>query len=159
MVNFNSEIISGQSIGDIFIGDNIDGYLSEMYSNHKINTRKYGVPKEKNRIVYIIDNTIKVITDDFGKIISLGCNEGYKGHYKSILYAGQEMKNIKEKTLRQRIFNGSIIINDDFGFSFVIPPPYDELADSIEDMPGDLLLKEIYVGDFSLWNPQNLICK
>jgi len=60
-------------------------------------------------------------------------------------------------TSRQRIFNGSLIIDDDFGFSFVIPSPYDEIADVIDHMPPDLILNEMYVADFSSWNPGFLL--
>ncbi|CBJ40818.1 hypothethical protein (plasmid) [Ralstonia solanacearum CMR15] len=56
-------------------------------------------------------------------------------------------------TERQRIFNGCLVINDDFGFSFVLPHPYDEIADSVGDIPLDLIFDEIYVSDFSAWNP------
>lgn len=58
---------------------------------------------------------------------------------------------IKKLTARQRIFNGSLIIDEDFGFSYVLPSPYDEIADSIEDIPLDLQLDEIYISDFSSW--------
>jgi len=58
---------------------------------------------------------------------------------------------IKKLTARQRIFNGSLIIDEDFGFSYVLPSPYDEIADSIEDIPPDLKLNEIYISDFSSW--------
>jgi len=58
---------------------------------------------------------------------------------------------IKKLTARQRIFNGSLIIDEDFGFSYVLPPPYDEIADSIEAIPLDLQLDEIYISDFSSW--------
>jgi hypothetical protein len=58
---------------------------------------------------------------------------------------------IKKFTKRQRTFNGSIILDDDFGFSYVLPAPYDEIADSIENTPLDLILSEIYISDFSSW--------
>lgn len=58
---------------------------------------------------------------------------------------------IKKLTERQRIFNGVIILNEDFGFCYVLPTPYDEIADSIENIPPTLTLDEIYISDFSSW--------
>ncbi len=78
---------------------------------------------------------------------------GYKGRYKACLYPGQTMDEVSKATERQRVFNGSVIINDDFGFSFVLPAPYDEVADHIGDIPPGLVLDEVYVSDFSIWNP------
>ncbi|HGB5613260.1 TPA: hypothetical protein ACIVSE_004570, partial [Salmonella enterica subsp. enterica serovar Javiana] len=60
---------------------------------------------------------------------------------------------IKKLTYRQRIFNGSIIIDEDFGFLFILPSPFDEIADSIDSIPSDLKLNEIYIGDYSFWDP------
>ncbi|BFT81930.1 hypothetical protein [Enterobacter pseudoroggenkampii] len=59
-------------------------------------------------------------------------------------------------TNKQRIFNGFIIINDDFGFSFELPALYDEIADSIAHVPLDLAFNEIRVADYSDWNPQKI---
>lgn len=43
---------------------------------------------------------------------------------------------IKKLTKRQRIFNGIIILTEDFGLCYVLPAPYDEIADSIENIAG-----------------------
>ncbi|WP_345830346.1 hypothetical protein AAGR22_03660 [Erwinia sp. HDF1-3R] len=61
------------------------------------------------------------------------------------------MKEVIASNEKQRIFNGSVIIDDDFGFSLILPSPYDEIGDSIENIPSDLIFKEIYVSDFSSW--------
>ncbi len=58
---------------------------------------------------------------------------------------------IAELSKRQRIFNGSLILEEDFGISYVIPSPFDEIADSIQDIPANLRLDEIYISDFSSW--------
>ena len=63
------------------------------------------------------------------------------------------MSEIFKFTKKQRIFNGSIIIDDDFGVSFVLPFPYDEIADTINDIPPDLVINEVYLSDYSSWNP------
>ncbi|BAH46857.1 hypothetical protein BBR47_58800 [Brevibacillus brevis NBRC 100599] len=96
-----------------------------------------------------MDGTLTIVVDSSGLIVSIGCNQSYTGRYKECLFAGQSMRDIIGLTSRQRIFNGSLIIDDDFEFSFVIPQPYDEIADAVEHMPLDLIFNEICVADFS----------
>lgn len=67
-----------------------------------------------------------------------------------------EITDIIKLTISQKIYNGSIVINDDFGISFILPCPYDEIADSINDIPGGVIINEIsyliFHSGVSLWN-------
>ncbi|WP_249384152.1 hypothetical protein [Chitinivorax sp. B] len=154
MIDFNANIVSGTSIGNVFINSKIDDYVNEMYSSFEVKQREYALPDDSIRISYVLNDTLTIATMPDGNIFSVGCNVKYKGLYKGILFAGQAMGEIVKVTCRQRIFNGSIIVDDDFGFSFVLPPPYDEIADSIDQIPMTVTLNEIYVSDFSSWNPK-----
>lgn len=155
MIDFNAEVISGYSMGNVVLGRNISEYIDELYSRHKVELKEYSVPDGEVRSAYTLDDTMTIVVDSSGLILSVGCNQSYTGRYKECLYPGQSMRDIIGLTSRQRIFNGSLIIDDDFGFSFVIPPPYDEIADAMDHMPLDLILNEIYVANFSSWNPNN----
>lgn len=44
-----------------------------------------------------------------------------------------------------------MFLDKDYGFCYVLPPPYDETADSIKHLPDNLILHEICVGDFRWW--------
>ncbi|NHB90432.1 hypothetical protein ACSLVK_19755 [Photorhabdus tasmaniensis] len=156
MIDFTAAIISGNSIGNILLGNNISDYFHEMYSGYRVEIKEYFLPDGEKRVAYTLDNVMTISTFPDGLIFSIGCNQRYKGRYNCTLYAGQTMKDLIKLTQRQRIFNGSVIINDDFGFSFVLPAPYDEIADNISHIPPSLTLNEIYVSDFSSWNPQLL---
>lgn len=153
MINFNADIISRHSIGNVILNDNIEKYFSEMYSNFNVEKIEYRIPDGNKKIAYILSDVMKVVTTECGVIFSIGCNQGYKGFYNAFLHTGQTMRDIIKLTRRQRIFNGSIIVNDDFGISFILPHPYDEIADSISDIPHDLVFNEIYIADYSSWNP------
>ncbi|WP_152395856.1 hypothetical protein [Paenibacillus guangzhouensis] len=155
MIDFNAEVISGYSMGNVVLGRNISEYIDELYSRHRTQLKEYSVPDGKVRSAYTLDGTMTIVVDSSDLIVSIGCNQSYTGRYKGCLYAGQSMRDITRLTSRQRIFNGSLIIDDDFGFSFVIPPPYDEIADVMEHIPLDLIFSEIYVADFSSWNPNH----
>ncbi|MDX5631066.1 MULTISPECIES: hypothetical protein [unclassified Brenneria] len=154
MIDINADIISNKSIGNISLRDNVNDYLSDMYSNHTIRFFDYLLPDNEKRMAYVIDETITVATLADGLITSVGCNEKYKGYYMNSLHTGMRMSDIIKLTDNQRIFNGCIILNDDFGFSIDLPAPYDEIADDIDHIPLDLILKEMRVADYYLWKPK-----
>lgn len=153
MIDFNADIVSGHSIGNVFLNDDIGRYFSDMYSFHHVEVKEYYIPDGTKKNAYILDDTMKIVVSQDGIIFSIGCNQEYKGLYNTALHTGQTMSEIFKFTKKQRIFNGSIIIDDDFGVSFVLPFPYDEIADAINDIPPDLVINEVYVSDYSSWNP------
>ncbi|EIW8578893.1 hypothetical protein [Klebsiella aerogenes] len=153
MFDFSAEIKPFHSLGDVLLNTNISVYLAEMYADHCVEYKEYLLPDASKRFSYVLDDTLTISTEPDGNIFSIGCNQNYTGLYKNLLYAGQEFGEIKKLTCRQRIFNGSIIIDEDFGIQFILPSPFDEIADSIDNIPSDLKLNEIYIGDFSFWNP------
>jgi hypothetical protein len=52
------------------------------------------------------------------------------------------------------LINGALIVDGDYGLAFSLPSPYDEIADRLHHIPGDLQLFEIVVSDHSAWAPQ-----
>ncbi|WP_409306970.1 hypothetical protein [Pectobacterium sp. B1J-3] len=154
MIDINADIISNKSIGNIVLGDNIEDYFIEMYSNHVVRVFDYFLPDNEKRMAYVVDETITIATLSNGLIISVGCNERYRGHYMNSLHTGMRMSDIIKLTDKQHIFNGCIIINDDFGFLIDLPEPYDEIADDIDHIPLDILLKEVRVADYYSWKPK-----
>ena len=153
MIDLSANINSGKSIGNVFLGENINIYMNEFYANHKVDYFEYYLPDNEKRLAYIIDETITVAAPSNGPIVSVGCNEHYQGKYNGLLHTGQTMRDVIKLTDRQRIFNGCIIVNDDFGFLFDLPAPYDEIADEVGHIPLNLILNNIRVADFSEWNP------
>ncbi|MCA4825807.1 MAG: hypothetical protein KJJ56_20820, partial [Serratia rubidaea] len=148
MIDINADIISNKSIGNVVLGENVDRYLNDMYSNHTVRFFDYFLPDDEKRMAYVVDEIITIATLSNGLIISVGCNEKYKGRYMNSLCTGMRMSDVIKLTNEQRIFNGCIIVNDDFGFSIELPTPYDEIADGIEQVPLDLVLKEMRVADY-----------
>lgn len=151
MIDFTADIKSEHSAANILIGENISSYIDEPYKKHNIKIKNYNLPGGETRVAYVVNNTITIATLPDGAIFSIGCNVHYKGLYRGMLSTGMSFGQVKKLTKRQRIFNGSIILDDDFGFSYALPTPYDEIADSIEDIPLNLILNEIYISDFSSW--------
>jgi hypothetical protein len=151
MIDFTADIKPKHSIANIILGGNISSYIDELYRTYSIKVKNYNLPDGETRVAYVVNNTITIATLSDGTIFSIGCNVHYQGLYRGVLSTGMSFGQIKKLTKRQRVFNGSVIIDDDFGFSYVLPAPYDEIADSIKDIPMDLILNEIYISDFSSW--------
>ena len=151
MIDFTADIKSMHSAANIVLEENISTYIDELYTNHNIEIRKYNLPDGETRSAYVVDDTITVATLPDGKICSIACNAHYQGLYKGVLSTSMSFAQVQKLTIRQRIFNGVIILDDDFGFCYTLPSPYDEIADSIADIPQELILEEIYVSNFSSW--------
>ncbi|NUF79757.1 hypothetical protein GY065_12700 [Snodgrassella sp. ESL0323] len=156
MIDFNADIISYKSLGNIEIGRNVEFYIDEMYKNFDVKVTQYVITKaqekEEIRYSYSLNNdTIKFSTNIDGQIIMVGCNENYRGKYKNKLYAGITMGKLISLTNKQWITFGTLIVDKDFGMYFILPSPYDEIADYLKDIPLNLILNEIYVGNFDSW--------
>ncbi|SDV00170.1 hypothetical protein [Pseudomonas mucidolens] len=151
MIYFAADIKSKHSIANVLLQDNISSYINDLYENHKIEIKTYNLPDGETRTAYVVDRTLTISTLPDGTIFSIGCNAHYKGLYKNMLSTGMPFSQIKKLTERQRIFNGALILNEDFGLCYVLPAPYDEIADNIENIPPMITLDEIYISDFSSW--------
>ena len=44
MIDFNADIISYKSVGNIEIGRNVEFYIDELYKNFDVKVTQYGVP-------------------------------------------------------------------------------------------------------------------
>jgi len=157
IIDFYADIVSGRSVGGVVLMDDIADYLGEMYANHQVVSKSYRLPDGQERLAYSLDDTLTVVALPSGSIFSIGCNGKYRGRCNERFYPGQTMGDVARVTARQRIFNGCLVVDDDFGFSFMLPSPYDEVADSVGDLPLDLVLEELYVSDFSAWNPDRQV--
>ncbi|WP_455819456.1 hypothetical protein [Pseudomonas cerasi] len=154
MIDLKAEIISNKSVGNIKLGGHINDYLSDIHMSHVVKVFDYYLPDNEKRMAYVVDEAITIATLSDGLITSIGCNEKYTGLYMNSLHTGMKMSDVIKMTNRQRIFNGCVIINDDFGFSIELPVPYDEIADDIDHIPLDLVLKEMIVSDYTAWQPK-----
>ena len=158
MIDFNADIISYKSLGNIEIGRDVEFYADELYENFDVEERIWEKPYNSNEVgyklkyLYSLNNgTITISTNSNGRIEELWCNQNYKGKYrnkyKNELYAGITMGELLNLTKKQLIFWGELILDDDYGMAITLPSPWDELDDYFKDIPSDLTLNEIYVGN------------
>jgi hypothetical protein len=156
LVNYNEEIISAKSLAGFELSKNINDYLLDIYQNNiSVEIKIYNQDKKNEIHHYNIDNNIKINTLKIGKILNISCMNTYNGKYHEKLHSGITIQEVKEKTETQNIMNGGLFVDRDFGFCFMLPHPYDEIADSINNIPDNLILNEICVGEFDWWfNPE-----
>ena len=158
MIDFNADIISYKSLGNIEIGRDVEFYADELYENFDVEERTWEKSCFSNEVgyelkyIYSLNNgTITICTNCNGRIEELWCNQNYKGKYrnkyKNELYAGITMGELLNLTKKQLIFWGELILDDDYGMAITLPSPWDELDDYFKDIPSDLTLNEIYVGN------------
>ncbi|QCT21068.1 hypothetical protein FEM41_16150 [Jejubacter calystegiae] len=155
MIDIYADIKSYTSLGDIEINQYVDCYSSELHGNFNVVVKEYTIPFPSNEKMfgYSLNNGVIVFsTTADGKIVSVGCNEDYKGKYKDKIYSGITMGELLALTSNQKILNGTIIVDDDYGMALTLPSPYNEIADYISHIPHDLELNEIYVSDYSFWD-------
>lgn len=154
MIDIAAEIVSYKSIAGLQVGENLSVYFNEMYISHVVEDTPYALPGGKRMLGYFVDEIISITAEMNGVIVSIGCNERYRGKHKSGVYAGIKMQEILQLTNKQRILNGSLVVDGDYGLLLTLPSPYDEIADYLKDIPLDLEFNEIYVTDYSFWAPK-----
>ncbi|MCG8710943.1 hypothetical protein JHU04_004261 [Brenneria sp. 4F2] len=159
MIDIKADILSYTPLGNIEIGRFVDFYHYEMYENFDIEVKEYMIPFPSNEKMYgysLNNDTLMFSATSGGEIVSVGYNENYKGKYNGKLYPGITMGELLDLTDSQKILNGTLIVDEDYGLSFTLPSPYDEIVDYIERIPLGLKLNEIYVSDNSFWAPKKL---
>jgi hypothetical protein len=156
MLNYNVEIISAKSLAGFQLDKDINDYLSGLRQNKtSIVVKVYILDTQIEIHHYNIDNNIKINTLKDGKILNISCVNRYAGKYHGKLYSGMTIQELKEKTTVHNIMNGGLFVDRDFGFCFMLPDPYDQTADSLNNLPDILVLNEICVGNFDWWfNPE-----
>ena len=154
MVDFSADIVSYTSLGNIRLGESIDLYLDDIFNRFNVEIKEYSLPEPggETRYAYLIENSTLIVsttTDDI--IVSIGCNENYTGRYRNTFYPGMTMEELVRQSKVLQILNGALIVDNDYGLSFTLPSPYDEIADTLKQIPDDVVLSEIYVCDHSNW--------
>jgi hypothetical protein len=152
MIDYKAEIIPGKSLVGMEIDANINDYINEIYlKNIPVVIKIYNENKKNEIHHYIINDNIKVNTLKDGYILNITCVDSLESKFDNNLYSGISVKELKRKTKKQSILHGSLFLNGDYGICYVLPPPYDEIGDSIHHLPDSLILNEICIGDFSWW--------
>lgn len=146
MINYKEKIISGKSLGGFEIGKSIYDYLKNIYKNEiSVSIKIYNEKSDKEIHSYSIDDNFIINTLPSGEILNVTSMFRYEGTLNETIKCGMTVSEIKRVSKTQSILNGCLFLDSDHGFYFYLISPYDEIGDSIDHLPNDLILNEITV--------------
>ena len=138
-------IISGHSLGGIVLGTHVDPVLAEAYAEGRQVEFIVYTHGDKVQHTYRIDGgTVTVNANAQGAIVSLSCQPPYQGTYEGKLWPGMSVAQIKAVTQKQMLIFSVLVLDNEWGVCFELPPPYDEY-DYIDEMPDDFILNKLFV--------------
>lgn len=150
-MDLDAEIISGVSIGGIFLGSDFLEELQKIYQEGiAINEQRFS-NFEIQYIHYEIDRgAVSVVTFEDGKIKRIWCEKPYRGKYKNKFFPGMTIHEIEQNSSKQTIVHGMLILDTDFGAGFRIPDEYEDI-DHFKQFPKDMVLEEIHIMEKDWW--------
>ncbi len=90
-----------------------------------------------------------------GRVVRIWCTDLYKGSYKSVFRPGMTVSEAVDRTGKQLVIHGMLILDGEFGMGFNIPDKFDrKFYDDIEsanDLPGHMKLEELQVMHCEWW--------
>jgi hypothetical protein len=151
-IDYKANIISGKSLANIQIGNNIEEYLEYVYTyGINIEIKKYNENKRNEIHSYLINKNLLVNTFPNGNIINITSLNSYEGTLNKKIKSGMTFEQIKNSSKNQIVMNGCLFINNDYGFCYCLPSPYDEIADAIKQIPNGLILNKIMIDNLIWW--------
>ncbi|NOQ75421.1 MAG: hypothetical protein GQ574_25650 [Crocinitomix sp.] len=149
MIDIAAPIIDGNSIGGISIGQDSRLLLSELYSNgYMIEENKF----HSDFIEYKVNEGIIsfVINSSSNNVINISCKNPYEGSWKNKFTPSMSVQTIIKQSNKTMVLHGFLIIDGIYGVGYNLPNEYDEI-DSVDQLPDDLVLEQIYVMDNDWW--------
>ena len=155
-MDLNAAIISGSSIAGIPLGTDINALVTELQKDNipfvETTFCTFGTTFRK---LSIADNKVIVVGDDTNRVVRLSCRPGYLGKSKSTFFPGMTVKQVCEKSLKQLLIHGMIVVDGDFGVFFDVPEVYQgqqfDDVDEICQLPAEMALSELHVMEPSWW--------
>jgi hypothetical protein len=145
------KIVSGKSLAGYEIGMNINRFLPKVSAEGGYEGRQQFGSPEKGIDIYTFNSGIIVSTLKSGEIIYVRCRDQCNGVIDERLPFPINIRELIELSERQSIMNGAIFVDKNYGLGFFLPNPFDETADSVNDIPQQTILTEVAVGDFEWW--------
>jgi hypothetical protein len=144
-MNVNAPILAGHSIGGIELGSDVNSALDELRREGRaINLSIHDRPSIMLHSYEVDEGLITINADAHGIIVSISCQQPYKGVYEHKLHPGMSVAQIKAVTNKQLLTCSALVLNDELGVFFALPSLYED-CDYISEIPEDLVLEEIYV--------------
>lgn len=155
-MNIFADIVSGDSIGDIKIGSDLQTVLAELFKqNHKVEKKSFKQFDVDYSLVNVDSGMLSIVADSSNSIVRLWCRQPYRGKFRGIFFPGMPVSEILDKSKKQLIIHGMLILDDDFGVGFNIPDKYNgsyyDDVDYVDQMPQNMVLEELHVMKKEWW--------
>lgn len=155
-MNLHADIVPNESIGGIQIGQDANPVLQELEDNGvRFSKSTFLNSEQKFYRISINNGALYLIVNSSGKIVRIWCTDLYKGSYKSVFRPGMTVSEAVERTGKQLVIHGMLILDGEFGMGFSIPDKfegkfYDDI-ESVNDLPGHMKLDELHVMHREWW--------
>lgn len=155
-MDLNAEIISGKSLANISIGTSIDRLLSVLRNDKIPHVQSQFVSfNRRYELLTIFGGVVAVAADEARIIRRLSAGIGYIGRCKRGFHPGMTVKEVCDKSTKQLVVHGMIVMDGDFGIFFDVPEThqnqhYDDI-DSIKQLPREMVLSELHVMHPEWW--------
>lgn len=131
------QIIPGESLAGIRLGDNIEHVISKVSGYYKISTN--------DGVILLDDGIITVGYEDNGSVYSVMCDKRFKVKYKSKLWAGMSVKDVLEHSKEQVAFGGCVIVDRINGVGLPLPNEFDDFEKITDFLPLDFTFEYLSV--------------
>jgi hypothetical protein len=144
-MDITAPIIAGHSLGGIALGSNAEPVIAQAYAEgRRVELSIHNNPGIHLHSYQIDKGLVTVNANERGDIVSISCQQPYKGTYESKLWPGMSIAQIKSATQKQLLTSSALVLDGELGVFFALPAPYDEY-DYIRELPDELILEKIYV--------------
>jgi hypothetical protein len=146
-VDVNAPIIAAHSLGGVALGSDVQLALTQAYTEGwDVQLTVYENPGIKLHSYALNRGTITINATEGGTVVSLSCQQPYRGTYEHKLWPSMSVAQIKVVTQKQMLTSGALVLDGELGIYFSLPAPYDEY-DYFHQLPIDLVLEKVYVMD------------
>lgn len=142
----SADIIAGESIGGISLGDNVLDILEAAGDKFAIKEIPFENFGNKYFHYKLNDGEINFTSNYDGEILAIWCEPGYLGMYNGYLYPGISAREIKEVSKIQEIYKGFLVIDRNFNVYYDLNEGVDDF-DRFEDVNDEVKFNALYVGD------------
>lgn len=145
-ISLSAEIVPGQSIGGILIGENVLDIIDRLPSDQELICKEFN-NFGKNYYLYSINNGIINFTSDKDDVVlAIWCGVGYKGKCDEKYYPGISVGEVKENFRKIEIYHGYLVLDDNYKIYYELPEEFDDFND-FNEVDDDVILRCLYVGD------------
>ncbi len=155
-LNIDADIVPGESLGGIKIGQDIDAVMRHLEDeNVPFAASAFSNSDCSFRRLSIIDGVISLVADESGDILRIWCTGLYRGTYKSAMRPGMTVSEVVACSEKQAIVHGVLVLDGEFGVGFSVPDKYEgkfyDDVDNVNELPGDMKLEELHVMHREWW--------